>query len=109
MERLFAALRRCKLFEGIAEEKYRPVLHCLRGEVEEVPKGRVILEIGGSWPRPGVVLWGTLGVSLYSEDGRELVIDRLGQGQVFAETLVCSQVDRSPVQIAALSMGRCST
>ena len=32
MGSIFAAMRRCQLFDGIPEEKYQNVLNCLHGE-----------------------------------------------------------------------------
>ena len=46
---------------------------------------------------------GTFRISLYSEDGNLLTIDRLSRGRVFGETLVCSMSQDSPIQIDALN------
>lgn len=35
MGSIFAAMRRCQLFDGIPEEKYQNVLNCLHGEVRQ--------------------------------------------------------------------------
>ena len=90
MGSIFAAMRRCQLFDGIPEEKYQNVLNCLHGEVRAIPKDTILLRIGDCQKRPGVVMSGTLRISLYSEDGNLLTIDRLSRGRVFGETLVCS-------------------
>ena len=34
MGSIFAAMRRCQLFDGIPEEKYQNVLNCLHGEFQ---------------------------------------------------------------------------
>ena len=103
MGSIFAAMRRCQLFDGIPEEKYQNVLNCLHGEVRAIPKDTILLRIGDCQKRPGVVMSGTLRISLYSEDGNLLTIDRLSRGRVFGETLVCSMSQDSPIQIDALS------
>lgn len=36
MGSIFAAMRRCQLFDGIPEEKYQNVLNCLHGEVRAI-------------------------------------------------------------------------
>ena len=46
---------------------------------------------------------GTLRISLYSEDGNLLTIDRLSRGACLGETLVCSMSQDSPIQIDALN------
>lgn len=103
MGSIFAAMRRCQLFDGIPEEKYQNVLNCLHGEVRAIPKDTILLRIGDCQKRPGVVMSGTLRISLYSEDGNLLTIDRLSRGRVFGETLVCSMSQDSPIQIDALN------
>ena len=79
MGSIFAAMRRCQLFDGIPEEKYQNVLNCLHGEVRTVLKDTVLLRIGDCQRRPGVVMSGTLRISL------------------------CSMSQDSPIQIDALN------
>ena len=105
MQSVFAAMGRCPLFEGIPEEKYPNVLTCLRGEARAVAKDQVLLRMGERQRRPGVVRWGTLRISLYSEDGNLLTIERLDAGRVFGESLVCSMSEDSPIQIDAITDG----
>ena len=50
-------------------------------------------------------MWGTLRISLYSEDGNLLTIERLDAGRVFGESLVCSMSEDSPIQIDAITDG----
>ena len=66
MGSIFAAMRRCQLFDGIPEEKYQNVLNCLHGEVRAIPKDTILLRIGDCQKRPGVVMSGTLRISLYT-------------------------------------------
>ena len=103
MESIFTAMRRCQLFDGIPEDKYQNVLNCLHGEVRTIPRNTVLLRIGERQRRPGVVMSGTLRISLYSEDGNLLTINRLSRGRVFGESLVCSMSEDSPIQIDALT------
>lgn len=109
MGSIFAAMRRCQLFDGIPEEKYQNVLNCLHGEVRAIPKDTILLRIGDCQKRPGVVMSGTLRISLYSEDGNLLTIDRLSRGRVFGETLVCSMSQDAPFKLMPLTIQRCST
>ena len=105
MQSVFAAMGRCPLFEGIPEEKYPNVLTCLRGEARAVAKDQVLLRMGERQRRPGVVMWGTLRISLYSEDGNLLTIERLDAGRVVGESLVWSRSEDSPIQIDAITDG----
>ena len=103
MNPITTVMRQCRLFDGIPEEKYQNVLACLRGETKLFRKDAILLQIGECQKRPGVVMDGTLRISLYSEDGNLVTIERLGRGQVFGETLVCSMAEDSPIQIDALT------
>ena len=103
MDPITTVMRQCRLFDGIPEEKYQNVLACLRGETKLFRKDAILLQIGECQKRPGVVMDGTLRISLYSEDGNLVTIERLGRGQVFGETLVCSMAEDSPIQIDALT------
>ena len=86
MNPITTVMRQCRLFDGIPEEKYQNVLACLRGETKLFRKDAILLQIGECQKRPGVVMDGTLRISLYSE-----------------ETLVCSMAEDSPIQIDALT------
>ena len=83
MNPITTVMRQCRLFDGIPEEKYQNVLACLRGETKLFRKDAILLQIGECQKRPGVVMDGTLRISLYSEDGNLVTIERLGRGQVF--------------------------
>lgn len=103
MKRIIDVMCRCRLFDGIPEDKYKNVLNCLNAQLKTYAKDAVILHIGEQQGRPGVVVSGTLRLALYSEDGNLLTIDRLSAGQIFGETLACANKQESPVQIDALS------
>lgn len=78
MDPITTVMRQCRLFDGIPEEKYQNVLACLRGETKSFRKDAILLQIGECQKRPGVVMDGTLRISLYSEDGNLVTIERLG-------------------------------
>lgn len=99
MDSIISMMRTCHLFDDIPEEKYDAVLTCLDAKQRTVPKDSLLLRIGDSKKRAGVVLSGVLRISLYSEDGNPLTVDLLKPGRVFGETLVCSMDGDSPVQI----------
>ena len=68
MNPITTVMRQCRLFDGIPEEKYQNVLACLRGETKLFRKDAILLQIGECQKRPGVVMDGTLRISLYSEE-----------------------------------------
>ena len=80
MDPITTVMRQCRLFDGIPEEKYQNVLACLRGETKLFRKDAILPQIGECQKRPGVVMDGTLRISLYSEDGNLVTIERLGRG-----------------------------
>jgi len=69
MDPITTVMRQCRLFDGIPEEKYQNVLACLRGETKSFRKDAILLQIGECQKRPGVVMDGTLRISLYSANG----------------------------------------
>lgn len=103
MDTIISVMRKCHLFDGIPEEKYDAVLTCLQAEQKNVQKDTMLLCIGDIQKRAGVVLSGTLRVSLYSEDGNPLTVDLLKPGRVFGETLACGAPSDSPIQIDAMT------
>ena len=54
MDPITTAMRQCRLFDGIPEEKYKNVLACLQGDIKSFRKDTILLQIGECPKRPGV-------------------------------------------------------
>lgn len=79
-----AAIRRCALFNGIAESDLTALLACLGARCVRVEKGGVLFRMGEKANRFAVLLSGSLVVVTYGEDGRRTIIKSLDAGALVA-------------------------
>ena len=79
-----AAIRRCALFNGIAESDLTALLACLGARCVRVEKGGVLFHMGEKANRFAVLLSGSLVVVTYGEDGRRTIIKSLDAGALVA-------------------------
>lgn len=101
MEEIYPILHRCSFFDGIPEEKYANVLFCLQGSRQFFSRSETILNIGESSQMAGVVLSGTVELIFYDENGNQINVNHISQGEMFGSELACSQRTPSPVQLRA--------
>lgn len=87
---LYNAMRQCSLFRKLPVEKYPHVLSCLKGTVKHYTKGALITDITQSRHLTGVVISGTLELSLYDEADNPIHIKQFGVGELFGSELACS-------------------
>ena len=79
-----AAIRRCSLFNRIAEGDSTSLLACLGARRVRLEKGGVLFRMGEKANRFAVLLSGSLVVVVYGEDGRRTIIKDLGAGALVA-------------------------
>lgn len=103
MKEIYPILRMCSFFDGIPEEKYPNVLRCLQAGRRRFPKGGIILNIGDQSQMAGVMLSGTVELSVYDENGNQINVNHISRGGAFGSELACSEQDASPVQFHALT------
>lgn len=96
-------LRQCSCFGGIPENKYGDVLRCLRAQNRKFQKGSMILQSGSRKNPAGIVLAGTVKLTLYSESDSEIYTNHCSQGDMFGENLACSDLVNHYMQIWAES------
>ena len=94
-------LSRTILFRGIVPEDVESLLHCLSAEVRTYQRGNVIYCAGDTVSSLGLVLTGS--VSIENDDvwGNKSILDKVGPGQVFAETYAC--VSGAPLMISVVA------
>lgn len=97
----FAVLQKTPLFYGIDEIELEGLLHCLGASTQTVKKNAYILLAGDKIESLGVVLSGMVEVSREDAAGRRVILGVFGAGSLFAESLVCAQVEKSPVSVRA--------
>lgn len=79
-----AAIRRCSLFNRIAEGDSTALLACLGARRVRLEKGGVLFRMGEKANRFAVLLSGSLVVVTYGEDGRRTIIKSLDAGALVA-------------------------
>lgn len=89
------------LFRGTSPEEVEAMLNCLRVERRKYPRGSVIYHAGDCVSAIGLVLSGS--VSIENDDvwGNKSILDKVGPGQVFAETYAC--VPGEPLMISVVA------
>lgn len=102
-KRIFQVLCRCSCFDGIPEHKYADVLRCLRAQNREFCKGSMILQAKSGKNLAGIVLSGTVELTLYSESGSQININHCSAGDMFGEDLACSDSTSNSMQIWAVT------
>lgn len=100
MDYLF--LSKTILFQGITPEELPEMLRCLNGETRKYQRGNMIYRMGDIVSAMGIVLSGS--VSIENDDvwGNKSILDKIGPGQVFAETYAC--VPDEPLMISIVAM-----
>ena len=97
----YSILGRSPLFRGIPAGDFGVLLEHLKAETRSYKKGDLICHAGEHTNALGIVLTGS--VTIESDDifGNRSVLDKVGPGQVFAETYACVPNDPMLVNVAA--------
>ena len=103
MNDIYPMLHQCSFFDGIPEDKYPNVLSCLRAIRRAYPRGTSILNIGDSAHPAGLVLKGSLEISMLDEHGSQINVKHVPAGGVFGMAMACAGKAQSPVRLWALS------
>ncbi len=89
------------LFRGTSPEEIKTMLDCLGAKTRRYPRGAAIYHMGDVTRAMGLVLSGS--VSIENDDvwGNKSILDRVGPGQVFAETYACVPGEALMVSVVA--------
>ena len=99
-------MQKCSIFDGIPEEKYPNVLHCLEYEIKEFDKEEALVNIGDSRHMSGIVVSGCIFQTLMDENGNRINVDQIHEGQVFGADRALSGWADSVVEYRAASKSR---
>lgn len=102
MTQLLKTLGRTALFRGLSEEEAEKALSCLGTQRRCYAKGEAVLRAGDHVGSIALVLSGSVCIENNDAWGNKSVLDRLGQGQVFAETYAC--VPGEPMMVDVIAM-----
>ena len=103
MENIYPVLRTCSFFDGIPEEKYPNVLTCLRARRQCFTKGSSIMNIGDHSTLAGLMLQGSVEVSLLDENGNQINVNHIARGEGFGMAMACSQQEACPIRLQAIT------
>lgn len=95
------ALRTIPIFSGLPVEHLEAI--CRLANMRRVPRGTTVVLAGDSTDFVYFVLNGSLKVLVGDEDGREVILTILGQGDVFGEMGVVDDSPRSATVVAVAS------
>lgn len=94
-------LEKNQLFYGLGEEEISSILECLHGVEKVYDKGEIVLLSGSSVTSLGIVLKGMVQIVREDIAGNRMMVATLPKGEIFAETLACQEVKKSPVSVYA--------
>jgi CRP-like cAMP-binding protein len=96
-----AILKSVALFKGIAAADLERMLACIGTETASPRKGKIILLAGDRPRHVGIVLTGQLHIFRENCDGSRSLLAAMPPGEIFAETMCCAGVAKSPMTVTA--------
>ena len=91
-------LRALPIFETLDDECLKPLMRVAM--LRAIPRNTVVLNAGDSTDNIYFVLSGALKVQVSDEDGREVILSKLGPGELFGEMGVLDDHPRSATVLA---------
>ncbi|MBQ9131539.1 MAG: Crp/Fnr family transcriptional regulator [Clostridia bacterium] len=101
MKKYLEILKKCMLFDHIAEEDLLRMLQCLGARVESFDKKYTIFAEGSPARYIGILLSGSAQVVQVDYYGNRSILSGILPGQVFAEAFACAEVPVVPVSVVA--------
>ena len=99
----YPTLEQCGMMRGIAPQRYGTVLYCLQARTLDYPRGVHVAEVGEATKCAGVLLRGSIEEFLYDENGNQITVAHIHEGQIFGAELACSGGMTSPVCLRTVS------
>lgn len=93
---------RCPLFVHLSPEQLRAALALLEAREKKHLRGEILKNALSPLPAFGLVLEGSVAVTMEDIDGREMLLTHVGAGQTFGEAL-CYLGESAPIVITALT------
>ena len=101
MKKYLETIKKCPLFNEIADDYLLKMLTCLGARVIAFDKKYTILLEGSAADHIGIVLSGAVQVVQVDYDGNRSILSELGPSELFAEAFACAQVRSIPVSVIA--------
>jgi CRP/FNR family transcriptional regulator, cyclic AMP receptor protein len=94
------ALRTFPLFHGLSDDKLIAIARCAM--MRRIPRGQAVVHAGDRTDFIYFILTGSLKVTVSDEDGREVILSILGQGELFGEMGMFGEQPRSATVLAVV-------
>ncbi len=101
MQKYFEVLRRCPLFDDIADNEIGGMLGCLGARVVSYHKGEFIIAEGDDAHYVGVLLSGEAQIEQTDYYGNRSIVSDIALSELFGETFALSGIDKMPLDIVA--------
>ncbi len=101
MKKYLETLKRCPLFDEIAEEDLLRILGCLDARVVEFDKKYTIFTEGTPAHYVGIVLSGSAQVTQVDYYGNRSILSNIRAGELFGEAFACAGASSLPVSVVA--------
>ena len=101
LKKYLETLKKCPLFDQIADNDLLRMLSCLGARVVAFDKKYTILLEGSPAHHIGIVLSGAAQVVQLDYDGNRSILTELAPSELFGEAFACAQVRAIPVSIIA--------
>ncbi len=97
----FKILKKSILFRGIEEKDYSSLFQCLRPVTRYFDKDEYIIKASQAVLSLGIVLEGSVNVIQEDYWGNRIILTKIEEGGLFAESFFCLLNNRSPVSVVA--------
>ncbi|MDD3336953.1 MAG: Crp/Fnr family transcriptional regulator [Eubacteriales bacterium] len=97
----FEVLRKCPLFDGIADDHLTSMLACLGAKTKRFQKDQVIFAEGEEAKYIGVVLSGAAQIVRMDYYGTRTILANIEPSQIFGESFACACVKALPIDAIA--------
>jgi CRP-like cAMP-binding protein len=93
-------LKSSVLFNEINYNDLEALLKCLESKIKTYEKDQIIM-MEEDIPKMGVILSGSAQIIKEDFNGNKTIIDKIEKSGLFGETVVCAEIDKSPVTVIA--------
>jgi len=101
MKKYFEPLRKCHLFDEIADDNLFAMLGCLGARVQSYSRNQPIIEEGEPAAQVGIVLSGSAQIMRVDYYGNRSIVTNIEPSQLFGESFACAEVKAMPVSVVA--------
>lgn len=99
MEKFYAVMGKCPLFDNIKADDYKTLMSCINAHVKKFNADDYIFLAGSQISYVGIVLTGAVEIIKENLAGTRLIMDFLEPSSIFGEGIVCTKARIAPVSV----------